>query len=130
MTKILRKVGIGVVSTFCAALVLGLSPFSRQKLSPKAITYVVPHARINFPANITGTEAHNWSAGIATATSIAHKGEVTGAKVLVGSMIDLMTKPEQLIKAKEWFDKGLAEAGIVYTPPSSTGDQTSAEIES
>ena len=45
-------------------------------------------------------------------------------------MIDLMTKPEQLIKAKEWFDKGLAEARIVYTPPSSTGDQTSAEIES
>ena len=80
------------------------------------ITYVVPHARINFPANISGTEPHNWTAGIATATSIAHKGEVTGAKVLVGSMIDLMTKPEQLIKAKEWFDKGLAEAGIVYTP--------------
>lgn len=80
------------------------------------ITYVVPHARIIFPANISGTEAHHWSAGIAAATSIAHKGEVTGAKVLTGSMIDLMTQPEQLVKAKEWFDKGLAEAGIVYTP--------------
>jgi aminobenzoyl-glutamate utilization protein B len=86
------------------------------------ITYVVPHARIVFPANIAGTEAHHWSAGIAPATSIAHKGEVTGAKVLAGSMIDLMVEPGHLAGAKAWFDRGLAEAGIKYAPllPSKT----------
>ena len=80
------------------------------------ITYVVPHARIIFPANIAGTEAHHWSAGIAPATPIAHKGEVTGAKVLAGSMIDLMLEPRHLVGAKALFDKGLAEAGITYAP--------------
>jgi aminobenzoyl-glutamate utilization protein B len=80
------------------------------------ITYVVPHARIHFPANIPGTEAHHWSAGIAPATPIAHKGEVTGAKVLAGSMIDLMLDSGHLVRAKRWFDRGLAEAGIDYSP--------------
>jgi aminobenzoyl-glutamate utilization protein B len=80
------------------------------------ITYVVPHARIIFPANIAGVEAHHWSAGIAPATPIAHKGEVTGAKVLAGSMIDLMLEPGHLVRAKEWFDRGLAETGIAYAP--------------
>jgi hypothetical protein len=56
------------------------------------------------------------SAGIAAATPIAHKGEVTGAKVLAGSMIDLMLEPGHLVRAKQWFDRGLAEAGIVYAP--------------
>jgi hypothetical protein len=27
-----------------------------------------------------------------------------------------MTKPEMVTKAKEWFDKGLAESGIAYKP--------------
>jgi aminobenzoyl-glutamate utilization protein B len=80
------------------------------------ITYVVPHARIIFPANIAGTEAHHWSAGIAPATPIAHKGEVTGAKVLAGTLVDLLTEPKHLVGAKGWFDKGLAEAGIAYAP--------------
>jgi aminobenzoyl-glutamate utilization protein B len=80
------------------------------------ITYVVPHARIVFPANIAGAEAHHWSAGIAPATPIAHKGEVAGAKVLAGSIVDLMLEPAHLVKAREWFDRGLAEAGIKYAP--------------
>lgn len=80
------------------------------------ITYVVPHARIVFPANIAGTEAHHWSAGIAPATPIAHKGEVAGAKVLAGAMIDLMLSPGHLTRAKAWFDEGLAQEGISYAP--------------
>ena len=82
------------------------------------ITYVVPHARIVFPANIAGTEAHHWSAGIAPATPIAHKGEVTGAKVLAGTLVDLMLEPGHLVGAKKWFEQGLAEAGIAYAPTS------------
>jgi hypothetical protein len=38
------------------------------------------------------------------------------AKVLTGSMIDLMTEPVHLVGAKAWFDRGLSEAGIVYAP--------------
>lgn len=80
------------------------------------ITYVVPHALIIFPANIPGMQAHHWSAGIAPATPIAHKGMVTGAKVLAASMIDLMANPDLLIRARQWFDDGLAEAKINYAP--------------
>ena len=80
------------------------------------ITYVCPHARIIFPSNISGTEAHHWSAGIAPATPIAHKGEVVGAKVLAGTLVDLLTEPKHLVGAKKWFDKELAAAGIAYAP--------------
>ncbi|MHB8773426.1 MAG: amidohydrolase [Syntrophales bacterium] len=80
------------------------------------ITYVCPHVRIHYPANIPGTEPHHWSAGIAPATPIAHKGEVAGAKVLAGTLVDLLTEPKHLAGAKKWFDRELAEAGITYAP--------------
>ena len=78
------------------------------------ITWTTPHAEINFPSNIPGMQWHHWTAGIATATSIAHKGEVAGAKVLAGSIIDLLTKPELLAKAKETFKKEVESA--TYRP--------------
>jgi hypothetical protein len=63
-----------------------------------------------------GADFHHWTAGIAMATGIAHKGEVIGAKVLTGSVIDLMRKPELLIEAKECFNGELAREGIDYAP--------------
>jgi aminobenzoyl-glutamate utilization protein B len=59
-------------------------------------------------------EFHHWAAGVVTATSIAHKGAVAGAKVLAGSMVDLLTKPELVEKAKETFKKEIA--GATYKP--------------
>jgi len=41
--------------------------------------------------------------GYCGSTSIAHKGTVAGAKVLAGSAIDLLVKPELLLQAKESF---------------------------
>ena len=37
-------------------------------------------------------------------SSISHKGQLTGAKVLAASIIDLMTTPELLQKARAEFD--------------------------
>jgi aminobenzoyl-glutamate utilization protein B len=67
------------------------------------ITWSVPHGRITFPANVPGVPFHHWGAAIAVATSIAHKGSVAGAKVMAGSVVDLLTHPELLQKAKETF---------------------------
>jgi aminobenzoyl-glutamate utilization protein B len=67
------------------------------------ITWTVPHGRVTFPANVPGVPFHHWAAAIAEATSIAHKGTVAGAKVMAGSIIDLLTKPELLTKARETF---------------------------
>jgi aminobenzoyl-glutamate utilization protein B len=72
------------------------------------ITWTVPHGRITFPANVPGVPFHHWAAAIAEATSIAHKGEIVGAKVMAGSIIDLLTKPELLAKAKETFKQEVA----------------------
>ncbi len=78
------------------------------------ITWTVPHGRITFPSNIPGVPFHHWAAAIAGATSIAHKGEVAGAKVMAGSIIDLLTKPEILARAKATFAEEVA--GATYRP--------------
>jgi aminobenzoyl-glutamate utilization protein B len=72
------------------------------------ITWTVPHGRVSFPANIPGVPFHHWAAAIAEATPIAHKGTVAGAKVMAGSVIDLLTKPELLTKAQETFRQEVA----------------------
>ncbi|GAF80658.1 unnamed protein product, partial [marine sediment metagenome] len=72
------------------------------------ITWTVPHGRVSFPANVPGVPFHHWAAGIAEATPIAHKGTVAGAKVMAGSVVDLLTTPELLQKAKETFSQEVA----------------------
>jgi aminobenzoyl-glutamate utilization protein B len=72
------------------------------------ITWTVPHGRVSFPANVPGVPFHHWAAAIAEATSIAHKGTVAGAKVLAGSIVDLLTRPELLAKAQETFKAEVA----------------------
>jgi aminobenzoyl-glutamate utilization protein B len=67
------------------------------------ITWTVPHGRITFPSNIPGVPFHHWAAAVAEATSIAHKGEIAGAKVMAGSILDLLTRPDLVAKAKETF---------------------------
>ena len=67
------------------------------------ITWSVPHGRITFPANVQGVPGHHWAAAIAEATSIAHKGSVAGAKVLAGSVVDLLTKPDLIPEARKTF---------------------------
>ncbi len=81
------------------------------------ITWTVPHGRISFPSNISGAAFHHWTAGIAPATSIAHKDEVAGAKVMAGSVIDLLTQPELLVKAKELHKKEIGGQYKTLLPP-------------
>jgi aminobenzoyl-glutamate utilization protein B len=73
------------------------------------ITWMVPHGRITFPANVSGIPGHHWAAAIVPATSIAHKAEVAGAKVLAGAVVDLLTQPAILEKAQETFKKEVGE---------------------
>ena len=67
------------------------------------ISWVVPMGRLTFPANIPELPYHNWTAGAALATSIAHKGGHVGAKALAGSIVDLFTDPSLIERAKETF---------------------------
>jgi aminobenzoyl-glutamate utilization protein B len=68
------------------------------------IMWTVPTASIFYPANIPNTIGHNVTSAMAMATPIAHKGVVAGAKAVAMTVLDLMTSPEELAKAKQYFD--------------------------
>jgi aminobenzoyl-glutamate utilization protein B len=67
------------------------------------VTWNVPTGTLDFAASIPGVTPHNWQAGVAKTTSIAHKGEVAGAEVLAAGILDLLTSPELLQRAKQQF---------------------------
>jgi aminobenzoyl-glutamate utilization protein B len=62
-------------------------------------------AKLYFPSNIPNINFHHWAAGVALATSIAHKGAVSGAKVLAGCIIECFRNPQLVADAKETFQK-------------------------
>jgi len=89
------------------------SPLREAVQSPSSndsgdVTWSVPHGRITFPSNVPGVPFHHWAAAIAGQTSIAHKGEVAGAKVMAASIIDLLTDPALLAEAAETFREEVA----------------------
>ena len=68
------------------------------------ISWNMPTVTLGYPANIPGLPGHNWSSGIASATPIAHKGVVAGAKVQAMTILDLLTKPELIKGAWDYFN--------------------------
>lgn len=67
------------------------------------VSWNVPTVTLNYPSNIPGVSGHNWSSSIASATPIAHKGATAGAKVLAMTMLDLMTRPDLVQQAWDYF---------------------------
>jgi aminobenzoyl-glutamate utilization protein B len=68
------------------------------------ISWVVPAVVYTFPASVPGIPYHNWVAGVTPTSTIAHKGEVVGAKALAGSVLDFMTSPDVLKTAHAEFE--------------------------
>ena len=68
------------------------------------IMWTVPTITIRFPSNIPNMIGHNVTSAMAMATPIAHKGAIAGAKAVALTVLDLMTTPEELTKAKAFFD--------------------------
>src|SRR6478672_4406552 len=67
------------------------------------ISWNVPTVTLRYPSNIPGLPGHNWANAIAMATPIAHKGVVAGAKVQAMTLLDLMTRPELVEQAWDYF---------------------------
>jgi aminobenzoyl-glutamate utilization protein B len=59
---------------------------------------------LTFPASVPGVDFHEWHAAVTPVSSVSHKAQVAGAKVLAASIIDLITSPELLQKAHAEFD--------------------------
>ncbi len=69
------------------------------------ISWNVPTVTLSYPANIQAGPGHNWANAISMATPIAHKGVQYGAKVVALTVIDLMTRPELVAQAWDYFNK-------------------------
>jgi aminobenzoyl-glutamate utilization protein B len=67
------------------------------------VSWNVPTVTLRYPANIPGLPGHNWSSAIASATPIAHKGVVAGAKVQAMTILDFMLRPELVTQAWDYF---------------------------
>jgi len=79
------------------------------------VSWNVPTVTLRYPANIPGLPGHNWSSGIASATPIAHKGVVAGAKVQAMTILDLLTKPELIKQAWDYFNN-VQTKDVKYIP--------------
>jgi aminobenzoyl-glutamate utilization protein B len=68
------------------------------------VSWAVPTVTLRYPANIPSLPGHNWANAIAMATPIAHKGVVAGAKAMALTVLDLLTRPELVKSAWEYFN--------------------------
>src|SRR5436305_2064266 len=68
------------------------------------VSWNVPTVTLNYPSNIQAGPGHNWANAISMATPIAHKGIQYGAKVVALTVIDLLTRPELVTQAWDYFN--------------------------
>lgn len=68
------------------------------------ISWNVPTIVLRYPSNIPGGPGHNWANGVSMATPIAHKGVVAGAKAQAMTLLDLMTNPDLVKQAWDYFN--------------------------
>ena len=68
------------------------------------VSWNVPTVTLRFPSNIPGGPGHNWANAISMATPIAHKGVIAGAKVQAMTMIDILTHPDLVKSAWDYFN--------------------------
>jgi aminobenzoyl-glutamate utilization protein B len=68
------------------------------------VMWNVPTVRLSFPSNIPGAIIHNWTAAVASATPVSHKGATQGAKVDAMTIMDLLLRPDLVRAAHDYFD--------------------------
>jgi aminobenzoyl-glutamate utilization protein B len=68
------------------------------------VSWNVPTVTLRYPSNIPGLPGHNWSSAIASATPIAHKGVIAGAKAQAMTVLDFLLKPELVKQAWDYFN--------------------------
>ena len=79
------------------------------------VSWNVPTVTLNYPANIAAGPGHNWANAVSMATPIAHKGTTAGAKVQALTVLDLVTRPELVQQAWDYFNN-VQTKDKKYTP--------------
>lgn len=86
------------------------------------VSWNVPTVTLRYPSNIPGLPGHNWSSSIASATPIAHKGAVAGAKVQALTLLDILMRPQVVADAWTYF-RDVQTRDVQYQPFISPTDQ-------
>ena len=79
------------------------------------VSWNIPTVTLNYPANIAAGPGHNWANAVSMATPIAHKGVTAGAKVQAMTVLDLLTRPELVSQAWDYFNN-VQTKDKKYTP--------------
>jgi len=79
------------------------------------ISWTVPTVVLRFPSNIQAGPGHSWANAISMATPIAHKGATAGAKVEALTILDILTNPELVKSAKDYFNN-VQTKDVKYKP--------------
>ena len=67
------------------------------------VSWVVPTGGLSAAARVLNTPGHSWPCTATSGMSIGHKGMLTAAKVLCGTALELLSKPELVKAAKREF---------------------------
>ena len=114
-----KSVGVPEVGLATRAIPLGGRPQSFASNDNGDVTWVVPSSIFQFPASVPGVQYHNWAAAVTPTLSISHKGQAAGAKVLAATVLDLLTDPELLKRARAQFAQDTKEAKYFPMLPAS-----------
>ena len=107
--KFQAAMGMPVVGLNTKQTPLGQRGQSASSNDNGDVTWVVPSAALNFPSSVPGINYHNWQAAVTPTSTIAHKGMVSASKVLAGTILDFLTKPELVKQARAEFEKATTE---------------------
>ena len=78
------------------------------------VTWVTPAIEFGTSCNVLGAPGHSWQFVACSGSSIGHKSLLFAAKTMAGSILDLMTQPELLVRVKEEHEMRLE--GQTYEP--------------
>ena len=112
-----RSLGAPETGLATRPLPLGARPQSFASNDNGDVTWVVPSGYFQFPASVPGVPYHNWVAAVTPTMSLSHKGQVAGAKVLAATVLDLLTDPELLKRARAQFAQDTAQTKYVSMLP-------------
>lgn len=79
------------------------------------VAWNTPTQEFNTAAFVVGCPGHSWQHAAISGTSIAHKSSLFASKVMAATVIDLLTDPDLLEKAKEDWRKRME--GQAYKSP-------------
>jgi aminobenzoyl-glutamate utilization protein B len=114
---------VPVVGLNTKAQLPGSKPQSTSSNDSGDVSWVVPAVVYTFPASVPGISYHNWQAAVTTSSTIAHKGEVAGAKALADTLLDFFTTPEVLKAAHdEWEEATKASPYFSVVPDGAKPD--------